>query len=84
MRLFYVLRQANHQTKSILSAIVGDTNVSNGKSVLKFVYCEKARPHKKKLKTIFYSLTLLTYLVTSKLSPGFFSNFCGLLKIYEF
>ena len=64
MRLFYVLRQANHQTKSILSAIVGETNVSNGKSVLKFVYCEKAT---KKMKTIFYSLTLLTYLVTSKL-----------------
>ena len=48
MRLFYVLRQANnHQTKSILSAIVGETNVSNGKSVLKFVYCEKATNLKK-------------------------------------
>ena len=47
MRLFHVLRQANqtgvserilsktlNQTKSILSAIVGATNVSNGKSVL--------------------------------------------------
>ena len=80
MRLFYVLRQANHQTKSILSAIVGETNVSNGKSVLKFVYCEKAT------KKIENNLPLfdITYLVTSKLSPGFFSNFCGLLKIFEF
>ena len=37
MRLFHALKQ----TKTILSAIVGETNVSNGKSVLKFKYCER-------------------------------------------
>jgi hypothetical protein len=72
MRLFYVLRQANHQTKSILSAIVGETNVSNGKSVLKFVYCEKAT------KKIENNLQLfdITYLVHNvKTKPRSFFKF---------
>ena len=72
MRLFYVLRQANHQTKSILSAIVGETNVSNGKSVLKFVYCEKAT------KKIENNLLLfdITYLLSNvKTKPRIFFKF---------
>ena len=34
MRLFPTLKQLNNQTKTILSAIVGEVNVSCGKSVL--------------------------------------------------
>ena len=72
MRLFHVLRQANHQTKSILSAIVGETNVSNGKSVLKFVYCEKVTKFENNLPL--FDITYLKYL-TSKLSLEFSFKF---------
>ena len=34
MRLFPTLKQLNNQTKTILSAIVGEVNVSSGESVL--------------------------------------------------